>query len=196
MKINHGRLGRITRFGLCSAFGVCRRARRPADRVHRGHTAQSSGYRCRQAGLDQGGVRGREEVCAADDYRSHPAVNKAAVELVTKLQVTPVEQSNQSVSAEGRRRQSGARSRSRAVQSVRPKLMSTMKLPTHQAVIDAVDTTLIPSAQNAELKALLVKVRPAFIAHLESRQEAARRTGHSKEMWHLVCRYPQPQLSA
>jgi putative membrane protein len=26
---------------------------------------------------------------------------------------------------------------------------------------------LIPSAQNADLKALLVKVRPAFIAHLD-----------------------------
>jgi len=37
----------------------------------------------------------------------------------------------------------------------------------HQAVLDAVDHTLIPSAQNAELKALLVKVRPAFVAHLE-----------------------------
>ena len=37
----------------------------------------------------------------------------------------------------------------------------------HQAVLDAVDQTLIPSAQNAELKDLLVKVRPAFVAHLE-----------------------------
>ncbi|MEO6024598.1 MAG: DUF4142 domain-containing protein, partial [Burkholderiales bacterium] len=37
----------------------------------------------------------------------------------------------------------------------------------HQQVIDAIDKTLIPSAQNAELKALLVKVRPAFVAHLE-----------------------------
>jgi putative membrane protein len=37
----------------------------------------------------------------------------------------------------------------------------------HQQVIDAIDKTLIPSASNAELKALLVKVRPAFIAHLE-----------------------------
>jgi putative membrane protein len=34
-------------------------------------------------------------------------------------------------------------------------------------VIDALDKTLIPSAKNAELKALLVKVRPAFVAHLE-----------------------------
>ena len=37
----------------------------------------------------------------------------------------------------------------------------------HEAVLAAVDKTLIPSAQNAELKALLVKVRPAFVAHLE-----------------------------
>jgi putative membrane protein len=34
-------------------------------------------------------------------------------------------------------------------------------------VLNAVDKTLIPNAQNAELKALLVKVRPAFVAHLE-----------------------------
>ena len=34
-------------------------------------------------------------------------------------------------------------------------------------MIDAIDKTLIPSAQNAELKALLVKVRPAFVAHLD-----------------------------
>ena len=37
----------------------------------------------------------------------------------------------------------------------------------HQQVIDALDKTLIPNASNAELKALLVKVRPAFVAHLE-----------------------------
>jgi putative membrane protein len=37
----------------------------------------------------------------------------------------------------------------------------------HQLVIDALDNPLIPSASNAELKDLLVKVRPAFIAHLE-----------------------------
>jgi putative membrane protein len=37
----------------------------------------------------------------------------------------------------------------------------------HQQVLDAIDKTLIPSATNAELKALLVKVRPAFVAHLE-----------------------------
>ena len=37
----------------------------------------------------------------------------------------------------------------------------------HEAVLSALDTTLIPSASNADLKALMVKVRPAFVAHLD-----------------------------
>ena len=37
----------------------------------------------------------------------------------------------------------------------------------HEKVIDVVDKKLIPNAKNEELKALLVKVRPAFVAHLE-----------------------------
>ena len=34
-------------------------------------------------------------------------------------------------------------------------------------VLDAIDKLLIPSAQNAELKGLITKVRPAIAAHLE-----------------------------
>jgi putative membrane protein len=37
----------------------------------------------------------------------------------------------------------------------------------HQQVLDAIDKTLVPSAKNEELKALIVKVRPAFVAHLD-----------------------------
>jgi len=37
----------------------------------------------------------------------------------------------------------------------------------HEVVLNAMDATPIPSAKNAELKALLVKVRPAFVAHLD-----------------------------
>jgi putative membrane protein len=37
----------------------------------------------------------------------------------------------------------------------------------HEQVLEAVDKVLIPNAANAELKALLVQVRPAFVAHLE-----------------------------
>jgi putative membrane protein len=34
-------------------------------------------------------------------------------------------------------------------------------------VLDAINNTLIPNAQNAELKALLQQVQPAVAAHLE-----------------------------
>jgi len=36
----------------------------------------------------------------------------------------------------------------------------------HKAVIDAVNTTLLPQLQNAEVKELVVKVAPAFQAHM------------------------------
>lgn len=40
----------------------------------------------------------------------------------------------------------------------------------HKAVISTVENVLIPQAQNAELKALLVKVVPTLKAHLEHAQ--------------------------
>jgi len=38
----------------------------------------------------------------------------------------------------------------------------------HQAVIDAVTTTLLPALQNAEVKDLVTKVAPAFAAHRDA----------------------------
>jgi putative membrane protein len=40
----------------------------------------------------------------------------------------------------------------------------------HKAVIDAVNGTLVPAIQNAELKAFVVKVAPAFQAHMIAAQ--------------------------
>ncbi len=40
----------------------------------------------------------------------------------------------------------------------------------HAAVIDAINKTLLPAIQNAELKALVVKVAPAFQAHMMAAQ--------------------------
>jgi putative membrane protein len=51
----------------------------------------------------------------------------------------------------------------------------------HTAVLDAVDTVLIPNAANAELKALLVKVRPAFVAHLEHAKQLQASLGGASE---------------
>ena len=41
----------------------------------------------------------------------------------------------------------------------------------HRDVIDAIQKTLLPAIQNAELKALVVKVAPAFQAHMQMAQQ-------------------------
>jgi putative membrane protein len=41
----------------------------------------------------------------------------------------------------------------------------------HKAVIDAINTTLLPALQNQEVKALVIKVAPAFKAHEDAAQD-------------------------
>lgn len=95
----------------------------------------------------------------------HTAVNKSATELVQKLHVTPEDNATaQSLKSGGEKNVSHLTSLSGAAFD---RAYVDHEVAYHQSVIDAMDNTLIPSAQNAELKALLVKVRPAFVAHLE-----------------------------
>ena len=95
----------------------------------------------------------------------HTGVNKQASALVTKLKVTPEDNStSQSLKAGGDKNLANLKSLKGAEFD---KAYIDNEVTYHQAVIDAIDKTLVPSAQNAELKALLVKVRPAFVAHLE-----------------------------
>ena len=95
----------------------------------------------------------------------HTGVNKSAVELVTKLHVTPEDNpTSQSLKAGGDENLKNLRS---LKGSEFDKAYVDHEVAYHQQVLDAVDKVLIPSATNAELKALLVQVRPAFVAHLE-----------------------------
>lgn len=95
----------------------------------------------------------------------HTGVNKAAVELVTKLKVAPQDNpTSQSLEAGGAKNVAHLRTLSGAAFD---KAYVDQEVAYHAAVLDAVDTVLIPNAANPELKALLVKVRPAFVAHLE-----------------------------
>jgi putative membrane protein len=50
----------------------------------------------------------------------------------------------------------------------------------HQAVLDALDGLLIPTSSNADLRKLLVDVRPAFAAHLEHAKQIRTRLGSAK----------------
>ena len=95
----------------------------------------------------------------------HTSVNKQATDLVTKLKVTPADNDT------SRSLQKGGDENLANLKGLKgaafDKAYVDHEVAYHQAVLDAVDKTLIPSASNADLKALLVKVRPAFVAHLE-----------------------------
>ncbi len=95
----------------------------------------------------------------------HTAVNKQASALVRKLKVKP-EESDTSKSLK-----KGARENMANLKKVKgaefDRAYVDHEVAYHQAVLDAIDKTLIPSAKNAELKDLLTKVRPAIAAHLD-----------------------------
>jgi putative membrane protein len=95
----------------------------------------------------------------------HTGVNKSATELVTKLKVTPEDNpTSQSLKSEGEKNVAQLKS----LKGIPfDKAYIDHEVAYHQQVIDAIDKTLIPDAKNTELKALLVKVRPAFVAHLQ-----------------------------
>jgi putative membrane protein len=101
---------------------------------------------------------------ASQMVTDHTGVNKAATALVTKLNVTPEDNATSA---------SLKRAGDANIQNLKTLKGDAFDLAYidnevtyHQNVLDAIDHTLIPSAKNAELKALLVKVRPAFEAHL------------------------------
>ena len=102
---------------------------------------------------------------AADMLRDHEAVNKQALALCKKLNVTPEDNpTSQSLKQGGDA--NIARLKTLSGGSF-DKSYIDHEVAYHESVLDALDKTLIPGAQNEELKALLVKVRPAFVAHLE-----------------------------
>lgn len=95
----------------------------------------------------------------------HTGVNKQAVALVTRLKVTPQD------SETSKSLKQGGSDNLAKLKTLKggafDKAYVEHEVVYHQAVIDALDKTLIPNANNAALKETLVKVRPAFVAHLE-----------------------------
>ena len=95
----------------------------------------------------------------------HTGVNKQATALVKKLKVTPTDselaKSLKQGGADNMAKLKGMKGKDF------DKAYVDHEVTYHEAVIDALDKTLIPNAKNAELKDTLVKTRPAFVAHLE-----------------------------
>jgi putative membrane protein len=95
----------------------------------------------------------------------HTGVNQQAVALVTKLKVTPADNpTSQALKA-------GGAENVKKLQGLQgaafDKAYVDHEVAYHEQVLEAIDKTLVPNAKNEELKALIIKVRPAFVAHLE-----------------------------
>ena len=95
----------------------------------------------------------------------HTAVNKQATDLAKKLGVKPEDNpTSQSL-------KSGGDAHVKKLKTLKgadfDKAYVDQEVTYHQAVLDAIDKTLVPNAKNAELKTLIEKVRPAIDGHLQ-----------------------------
>lgn len=97
--------------------------------------------------------------------KDHSSVNQSAVELATKLKLTP--EGNATSAALKKEGEGNTAALNKLSGAAFDKAYIHHEVTYHEEVLNAMDKALIPSAQNAELKGLLVKVRPAFVAHLE-----------------------------
>ncbi len=115
----------------------------------------------------------------------HTGVNEAAAALAARLGVTPQDNpTSQSLKSDGEKNLAHLKTLEGTAFDV---AYVAREVAYHQQVIDALDSTLIPGASNEELKALLIKVRPAFVDHLEhakhlqaSLQPAVKEHHHSR----------------
>ena len=95
----------------------------------------------------------------------HTGVNQAAAALAGKLGVKPEESdASRGLATDGKA------TRARLEKLSGPafdKAYVDNEVAYHEAVLGVLDSKLVPSARNGELKKMLVDVRPAFVAHLE-----------------------------
>jgi putative membrane protein len=108
--------------------------------------------------------------------RDHKVVRQQGRDLARKLGVTPTPPKDDP----------GAKAHAEAMTGLRAKRGAEFdraflqhEIGFHKSVLDAVNTTLLPAIRNAELKDLVVKVGPAFQAHMIGAQNLAKQLNGS-----------------
>ena len=102
--------------------------------------------------------------------RDHTSLNNQATELAKKINITPEESAtSRKLKSDGENSMKKLRGMSGAAFD---KAYIDNEVTYHEAVLKAVDTTLIPNAKTAELKSLLESARPIFVSHLNHAKEA------------------------
>ena len=109
--------------------------------------------------------------------RDHATVRQQGRDLAAKLGVTPTPPADDA----------GAKAHAQAMKELRAlrgaafdRAFLRHEATFHKNVIDAVTTTLLPAIGNAELKALVVKVAPAFQAHMLAAEQLERELGSAQ----------------
>lgn len=102
--------------------------------------------------------------------RDHKMVRQEGRDLATRLGVTPTPPADEASAMAHADAMSTLRSKQGA-DFDRAFLEHEVRF--HQDVLDAVETTLLPSIKNADVKALVVKVAPAFRAHMMGAEKLA-----------------------
>jgi putative membrane protein len=110
--------------------------------------------------------------------RDHKAVRQQGRDLARKLGVTPTPPA---VDA-GAKAHAAAMTKLRALHGAAfDHAFLQHEVAFHKSVIDAVTTTLLPAIKNAEVKDLVVKVAPAFQAHMLAAEDLDRRLTAAKK---------------
>lgn len=108
---------------------------------------------------------------AQDMVRDHEAVNKQALDLVKKLKVTPEDNdTSKTLSKQAADKQAELAKLDGAAYD---KAYLANEVAYHKAVNAALETLLIPSASNAELKSLLQTGLKIFQGHLQHAEHTA-----------------------
>jgi putative membrane protein len=108
--------------------------------------------------------------------RDHRIVRQQGRDLAAKLGVTPTPKEDQSA-----KDHAAALARLRSLEGAEfDRAFLQHEAAFHKAVIDAVQGTLLPAVDNAELKALVEKVAPAFQAHMRMAQELEKKIAGAK----------------
>ena len=109
----------------------------------------------------------------------HKAVRQQGRDLAKKLGVTPTPPKENPLAADHEKAMKSLKGQSGAAFD---RAYAAEEIRYHQQVIDAIQGTLLPAIKNAELKALVEKVAPAFQGHLEAAKhlESELAEGHAR----------------
>ncbi|SDO43187.1 DUF4142 domain-containing protein [Afipia sp. GAS231] len=111
------------------------------------------------------------KVFAEDMVRDHEAVNKQALDLVKKLKVTP--EDNDTSKALSKQAADKLAELAKLSGAAYDKAYVANEVAYHKAVNGALETQLIPSASNAELKSLLQTGLKIFQGHQQHAEHVA-----------------------